>query len=338
MCSVRRPGRRAAVAVLLLGVGACGGGSDGGDGASSASATFAVGTRVETFVDTARPTESRPDAPGRPSRTMETLIYYPAAGRPGGDPVAGAAPATADGPFPLVVFSHGSGVSDPARYDLLFRSWASAGYVVAAPEHPLSSTSLADGGADVVNQPADVSFVVDEMVRRSTDGPGPFRGLVDGARIGVAGHSLGGVTALGAVANRCCVDGRLRAAVVLAGRKAAFPADGWMKAGHAPILVVHGDDDRLVRLSEGQQIFAEASAPKAMLTVFGGDHNRPYGGSLATVDNPERLGVTPNGPTNLVNTTVLGFLDRHLKDRTDALARVRTRLADEVSVTLEVVE
>ncbi len=313
----------------------CGGSGEKGDPSPP---VYAVGTRVETLVDTSRVTEARTDAPGQPSRTLETLIYYPALGKQGGETMPGAPPATAEGPFPLIVFSHGSGVSDPVRYDLLFRSWASAGYVIAAPKHPLSSTSLPDGGADVVNQPADVSFVITEMLRRSADASGPYRSLVDGSRIGAAGHSLGAVTALGVVSNRCCVDARIRAGVILAGRKSAFPPDGWMTGAHAPILVVHGDDDRLVRLAEGQQVFSEAPAPKAMLTIFGGDHNRPYGGSLATVENPDRLGATLSGPTAVVNTTVVAFLDRHLKDRHDALTRARANLADEVSVRLDVVE
>ncbi len=337
MCFVDGRRRRVAVVALTLAASLAGCRGSGGD-AAPPSAGFAVGTRVETLTDTTRPTEGRGEVPGQPSRTLETFVYYPAVGKPGGEPVADAPPATARGPFPLVIFSHGSGVSSPVRYDLLFRAWAAAGYVIAAPKHPLSSTSLPGGGSDVVNQPADVSFVIDEMLRRSTNDSSPYKGLVDGSRIAAAGHSLGAVSVLGVVANRCCVDTRIRAAVILAGRKAAFPADGWITGNHAPILVVHGDEDRLVRLAEGEQIFTEASAPKAMLTVLGGDHNRPYGGSLATVDNPERLGATPTGPTSVVNRTVVAFLDRHLKDRRDALARLRTALADEVSVKFDVVE
>ncbi|MDQ4070203.1 MAG: hypothetical protein M3203_12150 [Actinomycetota bacterium] len=313
---------------------ACG----GGDGnASRSSPGFAVGTRVETLVDTTRSTEGRGEAPGQPSRTLETLVYYPAAGNAGGEPTPDA-PAAARGPFPLIVFSHGSGVSSPARYDLLFRSWASAGYVIAAPTHPLSSTNLPGGGSDVVNQPADLSFVIGEMGRRSSDPASPYHRLVDGDRVGAAGHSLGAVTALGAVSNHCCLDARIRAAAILAGRKAAFPVDGWVTGPRAPLLVVHGDDDRLVRLAEGQQIFDEAAPPKAMLTVFGGDHNRPYGGSLATTENPERVGATLDGPTRVVNTTIVAFFDRYLKDRGDALARLGATLGDEVSVRLQVAE
>ena len=336
---MRAQRRRAATLVLVLVVAmlsACGGSS----GESEAPApSFAVGTRIETFLDTTRETEARGDLAAKPSRTLETFIYYPAVGKPGGDPMPSAPAATTRGPFPLIVFSHGSGVSSPARYDLLVGSWASAGYVVTAPKHPLSSTSLPGGGSDVVNQPGDVSFLINEMLSRSSgDGASPYRGLLDSSRIAVAGHSLGAVTALGVAFNRCCVDARIRAGIVLAGGVAAFPADGWFAGIRTPILVVHGDDDRVVRFSEGQKVFADAPPPKAMLTIFGGDHSRPYGGSLATTENPERLGATLNGPTRLVNTTVVAFLDRYLKEHGDAITRLRTTLLDEVTVKLDLVE
>ena len=333
-------GRKATVVVLALVtamVGGCGG--SGGSVAGKASApTFAVGSRVETFVDRSRETEARGEVAGQPTRTLETFVYYPSEGRAGGDPTPDAAPLTAKGPFPLVIFSHGSGVASPLRYDLLFRSWAAAGYVVAAPKHPLSSTSLPGGSSDVVNQPGDVSFLITEMLRLSDDPTSRYGRLLDGGRIGVAGHSLGAGTALGVGFNRCCVDPRIRAGVVLAGRVASFPAESWFAGINTPILVVHGDDDRLVRLAEGQKVFADASPPKAMLTIFGGDHNRPYGGSLATEENPERLGATSQGPTGIVNTTVIGFLDRYLKGRSEALTQLRTVLAEEVSVEFDVVE
>ena len=329
---VRGAGRRSAVVALVLGVlvatlTACGGGGDAGGGQESKTKPLEVVQSFETFVDTSRPTQARGEVAGKPTRTLETFVYHPAPGSVGG-------------PFPLIVFSHGSGVTSPVRYELLFRAWVAAGYVVAAPKYPLTSTSLPESGADLVNQPADISFLIGELLRRNEDQASPYRGLIDGNRIGAAGHSLGAVTTLGVAFNGCCLDPRIKAGVVLSGAESGFPADRWFDGGgiRTPLLVVHGDEDRIIRLAEGQKVFADAPPPKAMLTVFGGDHNRPFGGSLATVENPERLGATEEGPTRLVNRTVVGFLDRYLKERADALSRLRTGLADEVSVKLEVVE
>jgi fermentation-respiration switch protein FrsA (DUF1100 family) len=322
------------VATMLVGWG----GGGGGEAAElEAEARYAVGNRFETFVDRSRPTDATADSEAKPERTFETLLTYPAAGSPGQPASPGAAPAPG-GPFPLVVFSHGSGVSSPVRYELLFNAWAAAGYVIAAPKYPLSSTSLPGASGDAVNQPADVSFLISELVRLGADRTGPYAGLVDGERVAVAGHSLGAVTTLGVAFNRCCLDPRIDAGIVMAGGEAYFPQDQWFGGIRTPILVIHGDDDRVVRIAAGQKVFADAAPPKAMLTLFGGDHSRPYGGSLATADNPERLGATAQGSTRIVNAAAVAFLDRYLKDRADALSRLGTALADEVSVKLEVVE
>ena len=101
-----------AVAVGLFGCG--GGGADDSKGPAQ-EATFAVGSRSEMLVDRSRPTNATADSEARPQRTFETLVTYPAAGSPGRPPSSGA-PASPGGPFPLVVFSHGSGVSTPARF------------------------------------------------------------------------------------------------------------------------------------------------------------------------------------------------------------------------------
>ena len=328
-----------AVALLVIapGLSGCGGGGDGSTPMRGPEARFAIGTRFETFVDRSRPTDATAASDAKPERTFETLVTYPATGSPRGSATSGA-PGAPGGPFPLVVFSHGGGVSSPVRYELLFNAWAAAGYVVAAPKYPLSSTSLPNAGADAVNQPADVSFLISEMVRLGADPTSPYAGLVDGERVAAAGHSLGAATTLGVGFNRCCVDRRIDAGIVMAGGEALFPDDQWFASIRTPILVIHGDDDRIVRIADGQKVFADAPPPKAMLTIFGGDHSRPYGGALATTENPERLGATVNGPTMIVNATVVAFLDRYLKDSPDALDRLGTTLVDEVSVKLDVVE
>ena len=45
-----------------------------------------------------------------------------------------------------------------------------------------------------VNQPGDVSFVIDEVLAANDDPSSPLHGLVDPDAIGVVGHSLGGAT------------------------------------------------------------------------------------------------------------------------------------------------
>ena len=104
------------------------------------------------------------------------------------------------------------------------QSWARAGYVVAAPVFPLENANAPGGPdeSDLVNQPADMRFVISRMLAASSAGSGPLAGLLDPKQIAVAGQSDGGDTALAVAYNRYYRDPRVGAAVILSG--AELPA------------------------------------------------------------------------------------------------------------------
>ncbi|HZE15069.1 MAG TPA: neocarzinostatin apoprotein domain-containing protein, partial [Mycobacterium sp.] len=202
-----------------------------------------------------------------------TTVFYPALAQHGHGQ-----PDVADGPYPLVVFAPGLG-SPPnlGRYRPLLRAWASDGYVVAAPTFPLTNAATPGGpdAADFVNQPGDMRFVIDQILARSDARRGLLSGLVDKHRIGVAGHSLGGVTALAVDENTCCRDGRVRAAVIISGDPLSFPG-GSPRPDRAPaLLFVHGDADSSVPYAASVRAFDAARSPKGLLTVNGGGHSTP---------------------------------------------------------------
>jgi len=283
--------------------------------------------RTETFVDASRGTDAKGDQPARPTRTLRTRIYYPADGGSTIEPAEGAPPARSGRPFPLIVFAHGNTVSDPAAYSTLKQAWAAAGYVVAAPTFPLSSTTLPGAGADLVNQPGDVSFVIGRLLGLSAAPDGPYAGLIDPERIGVAGHSLGAMTAVGVTANTCCADQRIKAAVILAGAEQRSLGGSFFTGPvHVPTMVVHGDADTTVPLADGRKVFLDAAPPKVMLTVLKGDHNTPY------------FGDATSSQARLVASTTLDFLDRYVRGQADGLDRLRRTAADSLDGRLEVVE
>ena len=59
-----------------------------------------------------------------------------------------------------------------------------------------------------------------------------MHGLLDARRVGAIGHSMGAWTVLGLVANQCCRDPRVKAAIILAGEMA--PAFTTRYAARAP--------------------------------------------------------------------------------------------------------
>jgi len=97
------------------------------------------------------------------------------------------------GPFPLIVFAHGF-AGHPDKFTKLFAAWAAGGYVVAAPAFPLTNDHVTIDGGDAVNQPADVSFVLDEVLALGKRRGSRLFHAVKRSRIGAAGLSLGGVT------------------------------------------------------------------------------------------------------------------------------------------------
>nr|WP_127497758.1 alpha/beta hydrolase [Actinoplanes solisilvae] len=165
-----------------------------------------------------------------------------------------------DGPFPMILFSHGLG-GKPSDYRELITSWARAGFVVAAPAYPHTSASAAEFNVlDVLNQPADASYVITEVL-------GELGAKVDEQRVAAAGHSAGGVTTLGLLSNSR--DERLRAGVVLAGRQ-ILPQP--FTGPETPLLFVHGRRDQVVPYADGRAAFDAVDWPKAFLSVTDGGH------------------------------------------------------------------
>jgi fermentation-respiration switch protein FrsA (DUF1100 family) len=271
---------------------------------------FAVGLVTHAYVDTSRPTAAYGGAPAESSRTLVTDVFYPAVGQAGPSPHPGASADRAGGPFPLVVYAHGSGGSK-AESTALLASWAEAGYVVAVPEFPLTNSHTPGGSdiADYANQPGDLSFIIDQMLRAPPSG---LAGMVDAAQIGVSGLSLGGVTAMGVAFNSCCLDHRVKAAVIMAGLALPFPGGTYFgRAPSPPVLFVQGSADATVAPNTSVMLYDQANPPKALVTIVGGTHSSPYEGYQLTTQ------------VELVSRASVGFLDRYLRGLPDGTARLR---------------
>ena len=200
-------------------------------------------------------------------RPLPVTVWYPADGAAGGA-AERSAPA-ADGRFPVVMFSHGLGAG-PEDYQLLLTRWAAAGFVVAAPRFPHTGRGGDGNMLDVLNQPADVSYALTQVLALDAAADDPLRGRLATDRVAAAGHSAGGVTTIGLfTAGR---DERLDAGVVFAGT--ALGVGTAFAGAAAPQLFVHGEADEVVDYAAGKAVYDAVPWPKAMLSLPKGDHGR----------------------------------------------------------------
>ena len=234
------------------------------------SRTFEVATRTDTYTRDG-------------TRVLKTTAWYPKTA----------------GKYPLVVFSHGlQGL--PADFAPLLKRWAAAGFVIVAPAYPKTSRGAAEFDVlDVLNQPADASFVLTQALA------GPLKGLIDPARIGAAGHSGGAITTIGLFT--IGRDERLRAGIVFAG--AAIGVGTNFIGAPVPLFFVHGDSDEVVSFASGKAVFDALRWPKALLTLPGEGHSAPF----------QREG---NASYKAVSSSTMDFLRYSLYGDAEAKARL----------------
>lgn len=250
---------------------------------------FAVATSSLDVVDESRPTVSR----GRTissSRSLPTTVFHPVATSPAGER------------WPLLVFAHGFEIG-PGPYERVCRMLASRGYVVAAPSFPLTDRNAAgtnlDRG-DLANQAADVAVVIDAVLAEAERRSSALAGRVDGARIGVIGHSDGADTALDVAYYPGRTDPRVRAVVAMS--PDAMAAPGGTVGADVPLLVTHGDRDTITPFSNATAVIGQVRAHRFLLVLVGGGHLEP-------VTQDTRW-------TPALDDVTVAFLDRYLAGRT----------------------
>jgi pimeloyl-ACP methyl ester carboxylesterase len=215
------------------------------------------------LVDPSRPGVLRGDAAAAAGRLLRTEVRFP--------------DVRTAGPFPLVVFAHGYATST-AAYGALLDDLAAVGYVVAAPELPVTSTAhgAAVGPREPGAQVADVAFVISSVVALAAS-DGPLRGSVRAGPVVVMGHSDGGITAAATAFASGVRDERVGAAVVLSGARSDVGAP-WFPAGSPALLAVHGDTDTVNPFAASQSLYAadRSGSPRYLVRVRGAGHTDAF--------------------------------------------------------------
>ena len=261
-----------------------------------------------------------------PSRQREVpvKIFYPQNG----------------GPFPLIVLSHGLGGSRDGL-DYLGRYWAQHGYVCAQIQHVGTDESVWRGAQseaqaeaamkraggnlmNIVQRPRDVSFAIDQMLKLGADANSELKGKINPDAIGIAGHSLGGLTALlsagqeaiGGGMSLDLSDPRIRASVAMSSPlNPAAPVDQQFAGFKIPnFYLVGSNDNQVLGASIAQrQIYDAIEAPNQYLLIIKGADHMALGGQRFGPDLPGDA-----ADHALVQTATLAFWDAQLKNNNAA--------------------
>ncbi|MDX2168704.1 MAG: hypothetical protein SF182_16650 [Deltaproteobacteria bacterium] len=284
-------------------------------------ATWTAGTCIDPRaagpygigVRTLRLVKESAVSPGT-ERVLDTQVWYPTAAGAGpvDETLAGVidAPLTGAGaPYPLLLFSHGS-CGYPLQSTFLLPLLASYGYVIAAPPHPGNTLyefpNCGTPAAQVpsaTERPADVRFVLDQMLAATLDASSPFFGAIDAERVGMSGHSFGGLTTYLVAAQ----DSRIKVAIPMA------PAVLGMPRLTMPSLTMIGQIDARVNVPNVRTAYADAAPPKVLVEI---EHAGHYAFSNLCFPSPDcnpPATLTQDEAHALVQRYVLPFLERYLR-------------------------
>jgi dienelactone hydrolase len=206
-------------------------------------------------------------------RALQTTIWYPAP--PGSGPIAAAYAAVLDapldltgGPYPLLMFSHGS-CGYPNQSLFLTALLASHGFVVVAPPHPGNTLSDFPGCGSsqalvtsFAERPQDILYVLDQMLAADLDSGSPFFGAIDETRLGMSGHSFGGLTTYLTIP----LEPRFKIALPMA------PAVPGSPVLDVPSLTMLGQIDSVVNNPAIRTAYADALSPKYLVEIANAGH------------------------------------------------------------------
>jgi predicted dienelactone hydrolase len=251
-------------------------------------------------------------------REVPATIYYPA---------------SATGPLPVIVFSHGLGRSRE-DYAYLGRHWASHGYIAVLVQHPGSDQAVRqrtvrpikalreawEDPVNAMNRRRDLIFAIDQLERMKIQNM-PLGPWLDLERVGVAGNDFGAQTAM-VLAGQALPgqitrpDPRVKAVVAMSPpvpQRGISLAEAYEHV-HVPCLYMTGtQDDGLVGATKADQrrlpFDYTFGGDQYLLTFRGGDHMIYCGHVL-----DRTRGQNDAFFQRLICVSSTAFMDAYLKD------------------------
>ncbi len=233
-----------------------------------------------TLRDESRSTPALGDYGGDRARSLKGTIWFPKPLNP-----------EQAKQHPLLVFSHGFGSFHKGSRHIA-QHLARNGYVVAAADFPLSHARSPAGSPqlmDIVNQPGDVSAIIDHVLVLAGQPDNPLYQRIQTQSIGVYGLSLGGLTTALVSFHPDYKDDRIRASVMMAPPLQAFSERFYTTNPNLDSLIISATLDRVVP-EPANALQVKPRHPKGwFLSLDKGSHL-----GFANVGNPIRWMTNPD--------------------------------------------
>jgi predicted dienelactone hydrolase len=243
----------------------------------SSPGAYGIGVTTLLVINPKSTTPAHGKCRRKPSRKLLTEVWYPARD-PSSYEDRNTVPAVSEASFPLVLFAHGFG-STRIETKYIGMHLASHGYIVAAPDFPLSSAETVCGLSpdDVAGQVSDIIHMVGSLGRTLIKAGGSIGKMLaaqlDSSRIGLAGYSLGGTTVV--MAGEIARSVKAVATLAPAACPLYLPNAPQKKkpALKMPSLIVHGSADGVLPIERNTKpLFAASANPKYLVTIQNGTH------------------------------------------------------------------
>lgn len=214
---------------------------------------FEVARASMELVDPSRFVSDPGGSNGKSVRRMPVRLWYPRSEN--------------QDPQPLLIYSHGF-MSTGEGVAYIAEILASQGYVIAAPDFPITSRSRGEeaNSRDVLNQPRDVALLIDALLARSEDENDELYNAIDSARIAAIGYSLGALNTLLLGFHPTLQEPRIKAVISLAGPTEVFTRK-FFNTRAIPFMAIAATEDEFVEY-ESNFLTLRDKVDGAPLVVF----------------------------------------------------------------------
>ena len=198
--------------------------------------------------------------PRKATGPVAARIYYPALADG-----ASAATNSSGAPWPTVVFIPG-GNGSLGYCNVISSRIASWGFVVVNVE--LGNMHGQAGYRSVITMAQETSEVINYIENQTVNATYPLYGMMDAKRLGVSGHSWGGITS-GYSVTKDYGDPRFKASAPISAQPVLGTGTDYIKQVHVPVGLMSGTAE----VYQQDEIFANGNVPITYIRVVGADHS-----------------------------------------------------------------